>query len=496
MENVGNYVREHHMLSSKDVVVTGVSGGADSVCLLLVLSALKKEIPFRLLAVHVNHMIREEAGEDAAYVQELCGRMGVPFFLVQKNVTELSQTENLSLEEAGRQVRYAAFRDVLLQEAPEAFSEGRAKIAVAHNLNDRAETMLFHLFRGSGLSGLCSIRPVRENPDGSKVIRPLLSTSRRQIEDFLKGLGMGWKEDATNAGDHYTRNRIRHHLLPLAEREVCEGAVENMGRAADILSDTEDFVQREAAAAYAACVTKTAPERLVIPMEKFLQFHPVLQGRMLLLALEELAGAKKDITAAHIHAMLSLFKNRANRELSLPYGIRAGRVYGEVIMERAAGREDGAAGGKAGGAEGETLPQGMSILLPEPDGQSVEIAADDGTIFEFKVFTREKTVNIPQNQYTKWFDYDRIEKSLEIRTRTSGDYLTVNAAFSRKSVQDYMVNEKIPRQERDHIQLLADGSHILWVPGYRISTYYKINENTKHILQVQLRGGHRPCRSM
>lgn len=489
MENVGNYVREHHMLSPEDVVVTGVSGGADSVCLLLVLSALKREIPFRLLAVHVNHMIREEAGEDAAYVRELCGRMGVPFFLVQKNVTELSQTENLSLEEAGRQVRYAAFQDVLLQEAPEAFSQGRAKIAVAHNLNDRAETMLFHLFRGSGLSGLCSIRPVRENPDGSKVIRPLLNTSRRQIEDFLKGLGMGWKEDATNAGDHYTRNRIRHHLLPLAEREVCEGAVENMGRAADILSDTEDFVQREAAAAYVACVTKTAPERLVIPVEKFLQFHPVLQGRMLLLALEELAGEKKDLSAAHIHAMLSLFKNRANRELSLPYGIRAWRVYGEVVVERAADS-------KAGGAEGEIQPQGILVLLPEPDGQPVEIAADDGTIFEFKVFTREKTVNIPQNQYTKWFDYDRIEKSLEIRTRVSGDYLTVNAAFSRKSVQDYMVNEKIPRQERDHILLLADGSHILWVPGYRISTYYKINENTKHILQVQLRGGHRPCRSM
>ncbi len=489
MENVGDYVREHHMLSPEDVVVTGVSGGADSVCLLLVLSALKREIPFRLLAVHVNHMIREEAGEDAAYVRELCGRMGVPFFLVQKNVTELSQIENLSLEVAGRQVRYAAFRDVLLQEAPEAFSQGRAKIAVAHNLSDRAETMLFHLFRGSGLSGLCSIRPVRENPDGSKVIRPLLNTSRRQIEAFLKELGMGWKEDATNAGDHYTRNRIRHHLLPLAEREVCEGAVENMGRAADILSDTEDFVQREAAAAYVACVTKTAPERLVIPVEKFLQFHPVLQGRMLLLALEELAGAKKDLSAAHIHAMLSLFKNRANRELSLPYGIRAWRVYGEVVVERAAGS-------KAGGAEGEIQPQGILVLLPEPDGQPVEIAADDGTIFEFRVFTHEKTVNIPQNQYTKWFDYDRIEKSLEIRTRTSGDYLTVNAAFSRKSVQDYMVNEKIPRQERDHIQLLADGSHILWVPGYRISTYYKINENTKHILQVQLRGGHRPCRSM
>lgn len=105
-------------------------------------------------------------------------------FSCAKNVTELSQTENLSLEVAGRQVRYAAFRDVLLQEAPEAFSQGRAKIAVAHNLSDRAETMLFHLFRGSGLSGLCSIRPVRENPDGSKVIRPLLNTSRRQIEDF------------------------------------------------------------------------------------------------------------------------------------------------------------------------------------------------------------------------------------------------------------------------------------------------------------------------
>ncbi|MGN1148748.1 MAG: ATP-binding protein, partial [Lachnospiraceae bacterium] len=211
-KKVSAYIEKYHMLSAGDTVVTGVSGGADSVCLLLVLSALQKEIPFTLVAVHVNHLIRSDAGKDAAFVKDLCEKCGVPFFLVEKDVEAIAKEKGISTEEAGRQVRYEAFTQVLQQEAAAQSLRGqtetaaaqslrgqtetataqalpgRGKIAVAHNLNDRAETMLFNLFRGSGLTGLGSIRPIRYGGDGPDIIRPLLCVTRAEIEDFLTGM--------------------------------------------------------------------------------------------------------------------------------------------------------------------------------------------------------------------------------------------------------------------------------------------------------------------
>lgn len=178
LDKVSTYIEKYHMLSAGDTVAAGVSGGADSVCLLFVLSALQKKIPFRLMVVHVNHKIRNEAGEDAAYVQKLCESLQVPFFLYEKDVEQIARREGISTEEAGRNIRYEAFREVLTKcasaesKAPEAevmetgtLSRnvgGHLKIAVAHHKNDRAETVLFHLFRGTGPVGLEGIRPTRE----------------------------------------------------------------------------------------------------------------------------------------------------------------------------------------------------------------------------------------------------------------------------------------------------------------------------------------------
>ena len=177
--SVMNYMNTYHMLQAGDTVAAGISGGADSVCLLFVLCTIRKHLPFRLIAVHVNHLIREEAGEDAAYVERLCREWGCPYRYVEEDVAGYARGNRMSVEEAGRFLRYRAFAQVLREaDAPD------GKIAVAHNQNDNAETVLFHLFRGSGLAGLSGIRPVRGN-----VIRPLLGTPRAEIEAFLQEIG-------------------------------------------------------------------------------------------------------------------------------------------------------------------------------------------------------------------------------------------------------------------------------------------------------------------
>ena len=204
-EKVFSYIREHHMLKPGDRVVAGISGGADSVCLLFVLLEWAKVCPLELAVVHVNHGIRKEAGEDAAYVKSLCEAHCLPFYLLEKDVRERAEQEKCSEEEAGRKTRYEAFEAV-------AKEIGADYIAVAHNSNDRSETMLFHLFRGSGIKGLGSIQPVRDN-----IIRPILCLERKEIEAYLEDRGITYCQDATNATDDYTRNRIRHHILPYAE---------------------------------------------------------------------------------------------------------------------------------------------------------------------------------------------------------------------------------------------------------------------------------------
>ena len=232
-KKVFSYVEKYHMITSGDNIVAGVSGGADSVCLLLLLLEYGKKVPISLRVVHVDHGLRADAGEDARYVEDLCRQFHIPFCLTREDVREIAARERCSQEDAGRRLRYRAFYQA-------ADDMGGARIAVAHNMGDNAETMLFHLFRGSGLKGLCGIAPVRD-----AVIHPVLCLERQEIEAYLRQRGISWRTDSTNGEDHYRRNRIRHHILPYAESQVVQGAAAHMCCTAEILSEAEDYLEQQ-----------------------------------------------------------------------------------------------------------------------------------------------------------------------------------------------------------------------------------------------------------
>ena len=465
-EKVFAYIKEHHMLQPGDRVVAGVSGGADSVCLLFLLLEWRKESPLDIAVVHVNHGIRTEAGEDARYVEQLCEEQGIPFFLTEADVRQRAVLEKCSEEEAGRRTRYEAF-----DKAAEEW--GATKIAVAHNSNDRSETQLFHLFRGSGIRGLASILPVR-----GRIIRPILCLERWEIEDFLKQKGIDYCKDATNETDDYTRNRIRHHILPYVEREIAAGCVAHMNQTAELLAETEDYLAMQTSEAAKRCV-RSADGRehtIVVSVDDFTALHPVIRKRLLYEEVKNLSPGQRDITYRHIQELLTLFTREGNRLICLPFGIRGRRQYAEVILSSdRTGVDDG------GGTEQQRL-EGSTGTLPCAWGMleySVDTVQSDP----------EKNQEVPTNQYTKWFDYDKIKKCPMMRTRQTGDYLTVSdgkGGMYHKTLKSYLVDCKIPKEERDRLPLLADGDHILWVMGYRISEYYKVTENTKRILKVQL----------
>lgn len=463
-EKVFAFMEKHGMIRPGDRVILGVSGGADSVCLLFLLLEYRKRIPFKMLVVHVNHGIRgEAAAEDAAFVEELCREQGLAFRLEIGNMRQLAEEEKCSGEDAGRRLRYRAF-----EKASQEFNG--TKIAVAHNAGDRAETMLFHLFRGSGIKGLRGIEPVTAGViRRADIIRPVLCLERREIEEYLRERDISWRTDATNGEDVYIRNRIRHHLLPWAEREICAGAAEHMCRTADILTETEDYLRQQTREMLEDCAVRMsgpAGQRTEIDVAGFLAYHPALQKRMLLGLAEELSPTGKDISAAHVEAALGLFQREGNRSVTLPFGICFRRRYGKV----SAGR-------------GDSVPEGPKKLPGLPELSFVHITVPDGQGPPEELSVRK--------QYTKCFDYDRIKKQPVLRFRQTGDYLTVsdgNGNMIHKSLKEYMIGEKIPRELRDKIPVLAEGSHVLWVLGYRISEYYKIRRNTKRILQVKLEG--------
>lgn len=475
LKKVSDYVKKNHMIMAGDTIVAGISGGADSVCLFFLLLEIRKEIPFHLAVVHVNHKIRKEADEDANYVEALCKQSNIPFYLYEIDVKQVAKEEKLSEEEAGRKERYKVFEEVLLKEAAYTPVGFYGKIAVAHNKNDRAETMLFQLFRGSGIKGLVGIRPVRKN-----IIRPVLCLTREEIEGYLQEKKISYCIDCTNEEDTYTRNKIRHHILLQAQNEICEKAVEHMSTTADILLEAEDYLEEEAEKAFQKCVNDDI-EYLTIDCKEFQKIHPYLQKQVVFQIIQSLAFSRKDITAVHIKDIIILIQEKGNKELYLPYQIRVKKQYDQVYFFQ----------NNSVDLKKQWDDQVVYKVDVSPQKKEKKIEVKGLGILEFTLIQQiEKEFQAPQeNQYTKWFDYDKIKQSLELRTRKSKDFLTINNDNNHQTLKKYMIQEKIPVQKRDQLLLLADGSHILWVIGHRISAEYKVDKDTKNILKVQFRGG-------
>ena len=473
------FIREHGMIEKGDVVIAGVSGGADSVCLLFVLCALREKLGFQVKACHVNHGLRgADADADEAYVRRLCLDLGVPCRFFSVNVELTAKKRKQSAEEAGRALRREAFEAMCRE-------DGGTKIATAHHKDDNAETLLFNMARGTGLKGLGGIRPA-----AGKWVRPLLALTREQTEQYLKDRGIPWCEDRTNDGDDYTRNRIRHHILPALKEQINPAAARHLDELSRQAREVWDYLEQGVDRAWENCVTlgyaegrherkkKTdaaapGPVRgrmLEISACQFEKEMPAVQNQLLRRCLAYVRGAEKDIGTVHTAAVAELFGKQAGRRIDLPGKVRAERTYTGVQVRKEEPEKNAAAG--------------IRLAIPG----KVKIPGSRRYI-ECRVMERTDRCaaeEIPQKSYTKWLDYDIIKYSLSARTRQAGDYLTIDEQGSRQKLKALFINEKIPREEREHMVLIADGAHIVWIPGYRMSRAYYVGGRTKRILEIKI----------
>lgn len=464
-DKVLRFIDENKMIQENYAVIAGVSGGNDSMTMLHLLKRFQADLHFHLRVVHVNHGIRgAEADRDQRTVENICTEWEIPCSVYRYDVPKLSAEWKLGTEETGRIVRRQAFQEEK-QKCREKYS--CTCIALAHNRNDLAETMLHHLARGAGIRGLCSLKPVN-----GEVIRPLLCLERREIDDYIRECGISSVLDSSNLEDEYTRNRIRRHLLPVMESEINARAVEHMAETSRMLAEAEEFLTEEAAALVREYREADGSYCL---REEFFQKKQILKSYGIRTILEELSGRSRDLTQVHIRQVLDLYSCQVSRRLSLPYGLEAVRSYDGVILRK-----------KTPHRAGTEAVKTQEFLLPSTSG---ELETPFGR-FEVKVFSYSGE-KILEKKYTKWFDCDRIKCGLSVRTRRTGDYLTVGRDGGHKKLTRCMIDDKVPKETRDQIPLIADGEEILWIIGGRISERYKITSCTKNVLEITYQGGTR-----
>lgn len=511
-DQVWKWILCEKLIEPGDHVIVGVSGGADSVCLLLLLEEWRKRLGCTLSAVHVEHGIRgEESREDARFVRELCEQHGIPCEIYAVDVPETAKRLGLGLEEAARIRRYECYRE----EAARLLANGtaRVRIALAHHADDNAETILFQMVRGSGLTGLCGMQPARELTEGVTLIRPLLGVSRRDIEDFLTKHGQTYRVDSTNSDVNYSRNRLRHRVMPQLE-QINSQAAAHISQCGARLMEVRDYLNEQVEILRSQyCLSE---ERAVVLGRELFEVTPALLVRELIhQELVELSGGGKDLGEIHVEAVRQLAVRQVGRSLTLPAGICAERIYPGVRLWRTEKTDDGAETGnrpfcaarEAGmpacseQAKSEVCEISLERLAETESGEALVVPLDEKEL-RLKVhrardlFPQEnerdflgKIRESGKKTYTKWLNYDKMKCSLLLRKRQSGDYLVVDEAGHKKKLKAYFIDEKIPQALRDHIWLLAEQSHIAWVIGGRMSAGYRVAADTERILEVQLIGG-------
>lgn len=437
------YVKEHHMLTKQDKVIAGVSGGADSICLLFMLLELQKETGFEIVAVHVNHGLRGEAAdEDEAYVQKICQEQEVPLVVFRENVKEHAKKYGLTEEEAGREVRRKCFLKVKEE-------KNATKIALAHHKNDNVETFLWNLCRGTRLKGLGGILPV-----AGTFIRPLLCLSRKEIEDYLEKNGISYCMDETNLENNYTRNRIRNQILPALEDQVNAQSVSHMADVIENMRLLNEYVEAEVGRFKEACISKEQGG-YILNKKEFENIPEVFRKNVIHELLGEAAGKKKDIESVHIKMVEELLGKQVGRKCDLPYELEAFRVYEGILLKK----------------------------------KKAELVEEEMPDVQIRMFPKTpEMVTFPEKAYTKWFDYDIIKRTVKIRHRELGDYIVIDKSGKTQKLKQYFINEKIPQSERDKIWLVADGQQIMWIVGYRQNKAYQITDQTVTIMEISFEG--------
>ena len=324
-EKVRKTIREFNLIEKNDSIVVGVSGGPDSMTLLSILLKLKEEFNLKIYVAHVNHMLRENAIKDEEYVKEFCEKNNIEIFIKKANISEIAQKEKIGLEEAGRNIRYNFFEEVLKNTKSN-------KIAIAHNLNDKAETIIMNTLRGSGVSGLKGIEAKRK-----KYIRPLIEIERYEIEKYCIENKINPRHDESNDDNTYTRNKIRNIVIPYIKNEFNPNIIRTLNRLSEIVKEEDEYVQSETEKIFKEILLTNETNKIEFDPRKFNEQEKVIQKNLILLAIKKVKGSTQGIEKVNIDDIIKLCNNNIGNKLIRPtkqleIGIKNKRIYIKNII--------------------------------------------------------------------------------------------------------------------------------------------------------------------
>ncbi len=436
------------MLTQGEKVVLGVSGGADSIALLYSLNELI-EYGLDLIVAHLNHGIRgEEAKRDAEFVKETARKLGLTYVYGEVDTLEYKEEHGLSLEDAARTLRYKFFDQVLSKHYA-------TKLATAHTLDDQAETVLMRLIRGSGSRGLSGIPPVSNH-----IVRPLIETSRSEIEEYLRGKGVKWVEDSTNVSDEFLRNKIRSELVPVLESYNPQ-IKETLSRTADILRSEDEFVTKEAIKHFESTFKLNGSE-LVGDLNNYSSIDKSLRFSLLRAAIEKISSLK-NISSIHIvSADDFLLSDTTSGEVELPGGNIVVKGYDSFLVTKKS-----------------ELDREFSYLI-QSEGKwgFPELEVEVSTV---------KSDTLDENdESVAYFDSDSVEFPIEVRNYNPGDRFCPLGMRDSKKLQDYFTDIKLPKFLRSRVPIFCTGGEIMWLGGIRIDNRFKVIDRENALLRLKL----------
>ena len=505
IERIYNYMTDHNMVGEGSRVLAAVSGGADSMCLLEVLRELRDRAGLQIAVLHVHHGLRESADGDLLYVAKYCEDAGIPFEAVHVDAAGYAASCGLSVEEAARKLRYEALEqaaerwdrelllmrdeELLTRQDREGFSrqdrelpspvQEECRIAVAHHIEDQAETVLFNLVRGSRLTGLRGMLPVN-----GRIIRPLLTCSREEIEELLEQINIS--------------------------------AREHIARAAEEAAETEEFLREQTERASRKCIER-GEYFVSVSVPELMREPPLIRRRVIYCVIADVAGRKKDLQDTHVQAVLRLAQKNGNGRLDVFGGVRVEKVYDRLLFS-AGGQEAAPASRRPIDAPGQEAAPASRRPIDAPGQEAASAGRKlmdasraaalsarrwpmDAGEYRCRVFDFDGDMSsVPRKQYTKWLDYDKIGAFPSFRTRCEGDRITLDETGRSKTIARYMIDTKVPAELRGRIVLPTAGSEILWIPagaadasdpetgsssdGGRMSAAYKVSSRTGRILEI------------
>lgn len=455
LATVRKTIRKYHMLDPGDRVLVAVSGGPDSVCLLFALQEISTELDLSLHIAHLDHMFRgKQSADEALFVADIAKKINIPATIEKIDVPAYCLERSLSPQAGAREVRYSFFARV-------AQATGASRIATGHTANDQAETFLMRLLRGAGVAGLSAIPPVRDN-----IIRPLIGATREEVLEYLRARGIGFVSDPSNIKPVYTRNRIRMEVLP-ALKQFNPRIVETLASEAALLRDEDEAVEAHLAGIAENVITRSE-DVLLVKRDEF-NALPLAFRRRLLRKIAGLSGTEfSTLSLDRIDEAVSFMNAaRTGRAMDFFCNLTISREYDRFVI--------------SANEPPESFTYRITVpgVTPIPElGMTVETFLSDQCA-------------APEDEIYLWqavFDYDKIKSFLTLRSRQPGDrFQPVGMTGRSKKLQDYLVDEKIPRRKRDRVPLLCSGEDILWVVGRRLDGRFLPGTGTKKVLIVTVR---------